>query len=306
MLPTVSPTAQLFLADVAEVQSQIDTAERQVSSGLKISQPSDSPEQLEALMRIRADLDRNTQVSNNLSVVKSETDPAESALETATQLMDQAVSLAAEGANSTQTATARQALAQQVTGILQQLVGLSQTQVLGRYVFSGDQPALASYKLDLTAPNGVDRLITPTATRQVVDATGVSFTVAETAQDIFDHRNPDDTLAPDNVFAAVNSLIVALQSNNQAGITTSINSLHTASDYLGSQLSFYGSVQNRIQDAQTYSTNYQVQLQTELSQVQDADITQAAIQLSQSSTQLNAAMSAEAKMPRTSLFDFLA
>jgi flagellar hook-associated protein 3 FlgL len=296
MIPTVSPSGQLFLADISNVQSQINTAERQVSSGLKISQPSDSPEQMEALMQIRADLDRNTQVTNNLSVVKSETDPAEKALETATQLMDRATSLAAQGANGTETATSRTAMAQEVTGLLQQMVGLSQTQVLGRYVFSGDQPSLASYQIDLAAPNGVDRLITPTATRQVVDASGVSFTVAHTAQNIFDHRNPDDSLAPDNVFAALNNLIVNLQSNNQGGITTALNSLHTAGDYL----------QVRIQDAQTFSSNYQVQLQTQLSQVQDADITQAAIQLSQSTTQLNAAMSAEAKIPRSSLFDFLA
>jgi len=306
MLPSVSPSAQMFLADISNLQSEINTAENQVSSGLKISQPSDSPDQMEALMRIRADLDRNTQVSTNLSEVQSETDPAEQALETATQLMDQAVTLASQGANSTETASTRQALAQQVTDILQQMVGLSQTQVLGRYVFSGDQPSLASYQLDLSSPNGVDRLITPTDTRQVVDATGVSFSFSETAQTIFDHRNPDDSLAPDNVFASLNGLITALQNNDQAGITNSIDSLHTASAYLNTQLSFYGSVQDQIQSAQTYSSNYQVQLQAQLSQVQDADITQAAIQLSQGNTQLNAAMSAEAQMPRTSLFDFLA
>jgi len=306
MIPTVSPSAQLFLADISNVQSEIDTAERQLSSGLKISQPSDSPEQMEALMQIRADLDRNAQVANNLSVVKSETDPAEKALETATQLMDRATSLAAQGANSTETATSRQAMAQEVIGLLQQMVGLSQTQVLGRYVFSGDQSSLASYQINLAAPNGVDRLITPTVTRQIVDASGVSFNVAHTAQDIFDHRNPDDSLAADNVFATLNGLIVSLQNNDQVGITNATNSLHTASDYLNTQLSFYGSVQNRIQDAQTFSSNYQVQLQANLSNVQDADITQAALQLSQSTTQLNAAMSAEAKMPRSSLFDFLA
>jgi len=306
MIPAVSPNDQLFLADISNVQSQINTAEQQVSSGLKISKPSDSPDQMEELMQIRADLDRNSQVTNNLAVVQSETDPAEQALETATQLMDQAITLAAQGANGTETATSRQAMAQQATSLLQQMVGLSQTQVLGRYVFSGDQPSLASYQVDLAAPNGVDRLITPTATQQIVDASGVSFTPAETAQTIFDHRNPDDSLAPDNVFAALNSLIVSLQNNDQAGITTATNSLHTASDYLNSQLSFYGSVQDRIQYAQTYSSNYQVQLQTNLSNVQDADITQAAVQLSQSTTDLNAAMAAEAKIPRSTLFNFLA
>jgi flagellar hook-associated protein 3 FlgL len=306
MIPSVNPAAQLFLADLSRVQSQIDTAQRQISSGLKISDPSDAPDELEGLMRVRADLARNQQVSNNLTEVKSEVDTSEQALQTATQIMDRVSTLAAQGVNSTATAAGRQSIAQEVTGLLQQLVGLSQASVQGRYVFSGDQSQSPAYSLNLNAPNGVDRLVTTAATRQIADATGVSFTVAMTAQDIFDHRNPDDSTAADNVFAAVNSLRVSLQNNDQAGISNALNSLHTANAYLNAQLSFYGTVQNRIQDAQDYSSRYQVQLQTDLSNIQDADITQAALALTQGNTQLNTALAAEAKIPHTSLFDFLA
>jgi flagellar hook-associated protein 3 FlgL len=256
-------------------------------------------------MRTRADLARNQQVTNNLSEVKSEVDTSEQALETATQIMDRVSTLAAQGVNSTATAAGRQSIAQEVTGLLQQLVGLSQTAVQGRYVFSGDQSQSPSYSLDLNAPNGVDRQVTTASTRQITDATGVSFTVALTAQDIFDHRNPNDSTAADNVFAAVNSLRVSLQNNDPAGISNALNSLHTANAYLNTQLSFYGTVQNRIQNAQDYSSRYQVQLQTDLSNIQDADITQAALALTQGNTQLNTALAAEAKAPHTSLFDFL-
>jgi len=305
MIQSLNPSAELFLANVNRIQSQINQAESEVSSGLKISQPSDAPDQLEGLMRIRADIDRNTQVTTNLSEVKAETDTAEQALSTATQLLDTVTSLGTQGANFTQTASTRQAMALQVQGILEQLVGLSNTTVQGRFVFSGDQDQSPSYDLNLANPNGVDRLLTTQATRQVTDASGVSFTVGLTAQNIFDHRNPDDTLAPDNVFAAVNSLRVALQINDQAGITTALASLSTADTYLYSQLSFYGSVQNRIQSAQTFAGQQNVQLQSALSQTQDADITQAAVTLTQSQTQLQAALSAQAARPRTSLFDFL-
>ena len=85
MIPSVNPAAQLFLADLSRVQSQIDTAQRQVSSGLKISQPSDAPDELEGLMRTRADLARNQQVANNLTEVKSEVDTSEQALQSATR-----------------------------------------------------------------------------------------------------------------------------------------------------------------------------------------------------------------------------
>jgi flagellar hook-associated protein 3 FlgL len=305
MIPSVDPSAQLFLADLSGVQSQIDRATRQISSGLKIQQPSDAPDQLGTLLQIRSDLDRNTQVTANLAEVKSETDSAESSLETAAQLLDRATTLASEGASTTQTAANRLAAVQEVQGILQELVGLSNTAVQGRFVFSGDQAPSPSYSINLANPNGVNRLVTPTATRQIEDASGVTFTVALTAQDVFDHRNPDDSLASDNVFAAVNGLLTSLQNNDQPGVISALNSLHSAAGYLATQLSFYGSVQNRIQGAQTFASAQQVQLQTQLSQTQDADITQAAIDLTQSNTHLNAALSAEAKQPRTSLFDFL-
>jgi flagellar hook-associated protein 3 FlgL len=305
MIQNLNPSAELFLANLARVQSQIDQSELQISSGLKISQPSDAPDQLEGLMRIRADLARNTQVTTNLTVVKSETDTAEKSLETATQLLDQAVSLGAQGASGTATASGRQTMALQVQGILEQLVGLSQTVVQGRFVFSGDQDQSPSYDLKLSNANGADRLLTTQATRQVTDASGVSFTVALTAQDIFDHRNPDDSLAADNVFAAVNSLRVSLLANDQAGVTTALTSLHAANDYLNARLSFYGSVQNRIQDAQSFASQQNVQLQTTLSQTQEADIAQAAVTLTQGQTQRQAALQAQAARPRTSLFDFL-
>jgi flagellar hook-associated protein 3 FlgL len=305
MIQSLNPSAELFLANLDRIQSQINQAEQEVSSGLKISQPSDAPDQLEGLMRTRADIDRNAQVTTNLSEVKSETDTAEQSLSTATQLLDQVTSLGTQGANFTQTASTRQAIALQVQGILEQLVGISNTTVQGRFVFSGDQDQSPSYDLNLANPNGVDRLLTPQATRQVTDASGVSFTTGLTAQNIFDHRNPDDSLASDNVFAAVNGLRVALENNDQAGAAAAVTSLNTASDYLNSQLSFYGSVQNRIQSAQSFASQQSVQLQATLSQTQDADVTQAALTLSQSQTQLQAALSARAARPKTSLFDFL-
>ena len=68
---------------------------------------------------------------------------------------------------------------------------------------------------------------------------------------------------------------------------------------------FYGTVENRITDATNYSASYDVQLQTELSQKEDADVTSAALEITQGNTQLEAAFQMQAKMPHTSLFDFM-
>ena len=51
--------------------------------------------------------------------------------------------------------------------------------------------------------------------------------------------------------------------------------------------------------------NYNVQIKTELSQKEDADATAAARAITQGNTQLQAALQMQAKMPRTTLFDFM-
>jgi flagellin-like hook-associated protein FlgL len=46
-------------------------------------------------------------------------------------------------------------------------------------------------------------------------------------------------------------------------------------------------------------------LQTQIGNIQDADIASASLELNEGSTQLQAAFEAQAKMPTTSLFSYL-
>ena len=59
------------------------------------------------MLQLEADLGNVNQVSKNLSQVTGQVNTAESALESATQLLDQVNSLGVQGANSTMTAAQR-------------------------------------------------------------------------------------------------------------------------------------------------------------------------------------------------------
>lgn len=305
MIQNMSSVSQQFLANLQLLTQRMATTEAQVSSGVTISKPSDNPGALGDMLQLEADLGRVNQVASNLSQVSGEVNTAEGALETATQLMDQVQSLGSQGANSTATAADRTGLSVQVQNILSQLVGLSQTQYNSSYVFSGDQDTQPAYQLDSTQPNGVKQLLTAPATRQIQDATGITFADSLTATQIFDHQNPPGTTAPDNVFAAVNSLQVALANNDQPGILNAMTSLQTASSYLSQQLAFYGAVQDQVANATDIAQKFQLQYQTSLGNLKDTDMATAATDLAQEQTSLQAAMQAEASMPRTSLFSFI-
>jgi len=296
---------QQFLANLQTLQQQMASTQAQVSSGYRINQVSDAPGSVADVLELESSLGSVNQVASNLSSVSGEVNTAEGALENATQLLQQATSIGAQGANSTNSASEQTGLSQQVEQILSQLVGISRTTFEGQYIFSGNQTSSPSYQLDSTSPTGVTQLITNPANRLIQDASGVTFAVSETAAEIFDSR--DSTGQPDasNVFFAVKSLATALASNDQSAITTAMSSLQTASDYLAQQLQFYGGVQDQIANATSVAQKFQLQDQTALGNVRNTDMASASVDLAREQTSYQAAIQAESTVPRTSLFNFL-
>jgi flagellar hook-associated protein 3 FlgL len=304
VISSLSPSSQIFLDGVDLIQQRIQQANQQVSSGLKISVASDAPDQIGDLLQLKSNEAMNTQLKSNLGLELTNAQTADSSLGTAIQLMDNATQVAAEGANSTQTAETRATLAQQVQGLMAQMVNISQTQVQGRYIFSGDNDQSPSYVLDLSAPTGVDQVSNAPATRQIQNPEGGTFQASQTAQQIFDDQ-ANGGPSQSNVFNALNSLRVALLNNDSAGITSAQNMIKQASLHLNDAESFYGNVETQIQSATTYSTTYSTQLQAQVGGIEDADVAASAQMLTESTTQLQAAFAARSKIPTDTLFSYL-
>jgi flagellar hook-associated protein 3 FlgL len=305
MIRNLDPAAERFLNSIERIQKSLDRANREISSGFRVTAPSDAPDEIGDILKLLASLDRNEQLRTNLTRVQSETRTAEDALENASRLLDRARVLGSQGANSTQTAETRRILAGEVQGLLEELVTASQAMINGRYVFSGDRDDAPVYELDLSQPNGVQRQFVPQATRQVRHPSGTTFSAFKTAQEIFDSRNPDDSLAPENVFAAMNSLRLALENNDQAGIESALGALRLAEDHLNIQLSFYGLAERKLTNALDFAERLDLQLKTELSQRRDADLTEAALEVQRARMHQEAAYASRSATPPRSLFDYL-
>jgi flagellar hook-associated protein 3 FlgL len=305
---TINSSMQQFLNNLQLTQTQMQTASSQVSSGLLLQEPSDDPSLLEPIYQLQSTLAQNQQVQNNLATVGSQVSTADAALQNASSLVENALTLATEGANSTSTAETRSQLAQQVAGIQQSLVSITQTTVDGQYIFSGDQSTQPPYELNPSAPNGVQQLVFSSSTMVVQDVNGSPITTGKTAQEIFDPQDSNGNSTTGSTFAAVNSLLVALENNDQNGIEQASSALQSADSYLNTQLAFYGNAENQIQNATSLAQKYQLQEQNQLSQTQDANIPDAALALSQAQTQEQATLSAEATIEQTAshnLFSYL-
>jgi len=304
---SIPGSTQTYLNDLNYIQSQMSKAQEQVSSGLQLQNVSDNPSAVAQIYEYQAGIASTQQTQTNLSTATSEVSAADTALQSAVQAVETAISLGTEGASSTQTAQGNANLAQQVGELQQTLVSVSQTQVNGSYIFSGDQDTQPAYQLDPAQPEGVQNLLPgDTSTRAILDPNGVPIATALTAQQIFDAQDGNGNPAAGNVFNAINSLLTALQNNNQAAITQSVSALQSASGYLNGQLEFYGETANRLQTASDLAQKFLTNEQSSLGQVQDANIPAAALSLTQATTEQQAALSVEAKIQQLpTLFSFL-
>lgn len=300
MLRRVDPETERFLDDLARIEDRLARAQREVSSGRRLNQPSDDPDQVSRLLMLRSELVATEQIRFNLGRVTAEVNTAEQTLSAAVERLERAAVLGSQGAGSTATAEQRLLLAREVEALLTQMVNLADTTVEGRYIFSGNADGQIAYTLDWTQSYPVSAYLGSAATRTVAGPGGRRIAVAKTAAEIFD--NPDPAK---NVFQALNNLRTALLANDQAGIGAALAQIRTASVHLNDELAFYGTVQNQVAAATEAARKEELRLKTRISEIQDADLTESILAMNEARFQQEAALNAKARMPRTSLFDYL-
>ena len=304
MTPSINPNSEIFLSNLQQIQNRIGMAERQLSSGLRVSVASDDPDQISSILQLRAQIAGVQQTQENLSNVTPQVESGENAIQQAIQVLDTATSLATEAAGSTSNASQRQDEIPQVQGILEQLLSLSQTAVNGQYIFSGDLSGQPQYTLAANG-NSVQQATQPGPAGQIQDANGLPISIGLTAQQIFDDQDANGNPTAASAFAAVTGLLTALQNNDSPGILTAVTDIQTASAHLNDESSFYGAAQNNLTAAGNSASQTLIQLQQQLSNEQDADAAQSSLDLTMATTDEQAAMSAQAMLKPQSLFNYL-
>jgi flagellar hook-associated protein 3 FlgL len=306
MLAGLDAYTSTFLSALNTTENRINTANEQLSSGYRVNQPSDDPGAIEAILGYQSQIDQVTQTQSNLSQATTMSNVADSALSTASNMLNQLSSIATEGASSTSSATQNASLGQQVQGILKQLVSVANTSFNGSYVFGGDDPTTQPYTFNWSVPGGVVQNNTASVTVAVTNSDGDSLVIPpQTAQQIFDARNADGSVAASNIFQNVYALGQALQSNNQAGIQAAASSITTSIVQLGQATTASGVTLNWLQQSSSSATSKLTSLQSQLSGLRDADAAQAATDLQTAETAQQAAIAAHGTLTNLkSLFSY--
>lgn len=298
-MTSINGSDQLFLRNVQKIQQRLDRAQLQISSGKRIFSASDDPDSVSSILIVRSQIEANSQLKSNLSRSKSEVDAAETGLQQAVKVMERARVLAGQAQSGFNEDNTWFALKQEAGDLTKQILNISNTNVEGRFIFAGDQDTTQPFTFDPNS-NMVSAYNAAPSTRQSLSPGGIPFDISMSGGEIFDSQTTGSS-----VFGALKQLEDAIAAKDPALTKAAMATIETAYTHLSASLSTYGGFQRRVTEATTQVEQADTRLRSQLSVLEDADASQAIIDMQTASTNLQAAFQLRGKVPRTTLFDFL-
>jgi flagellar hook-associated protein 3 FlgL len=170
------------LTGILNQQSAMLKTQQQLSSGLSVQTPSDNPVAAVQALDTQQDMNINTQYATNRGTAESQLSLVDTTLSSVSTLLQSASTIAVATGNSSLSNSDRASYATQLSGQLQQLLGLANTKNgEGQYMFSGYQVNTQPFAPTSTGANYVgddgQRLIQVSPSQQVA--------VSESGADIF-------------------------------------------------------------------------------------------------------------------------
>src|SRR3954451_7989762 len=295
---TQRAVAQNSLAGLNSNLSAYNRLNNQLTSGKTISKPSDSPTRTNTSMITRSAIAGNDQYARNISDGQTFLDSTDSALQDMLTQVRRVRDLTVQALNGGAQSTASQeAIATEVSGIRQSMLGQANQVVQGRPLFGGVSTGTRAYD-DTGAYVGIgdgsdNRTL---LTRRVSDVETIRVDL--TGPEAF-----GDPASGKDMFAVVNN--VAAHVGDTTALTADLADLDDTIDGLLAAAADVGTRSARMQTAGTINTSQQLTLKTQLSATEDIDLPKTIMELQMQQVGYQAALQATAQVMQPTLLDYL-
>jgi flagellar hook-associated protein 3 FlgL len=274
---------QSDLAAMAKTQQEL-------SSGSRISKPSDDPAGTVEALLTRSTIAQTRQHQRSAQDGLGWLGTADSALSTITGDLQRIRTLLVQSQNGTTGPTSQQALAQEVDQLRQEVLSQANATYAGHPVFAGSAGTTQAY-----SAGGVYQGDSGTVLRQVGPSDRVAIALPGTQ--VFGPAGAD--------LHAVLSQAVSDLSANPAGVAADITALDAAMTRVQDAQTQVGALYDRVQTASSTAASSLITQKTQLSDVQDADLAETMTTMQMQQVAYQAALTATARAVQPSLLDFL-
>ncbi|WP_434564566.1 flagellar hook-associated protein FlgL [Thermoanaerobacterium thermosaccharolyticum] len=284
-----------FMNDYNNNLERLQKDQNMLSTGKKISKPSDDPVAVANTLKIKTEMARNDAYTKNTDDAKSWLSLTDTALGQIGDLLQSARDLAVQGSNGTLTQSDMQSIAAQVDQIKQQLIQIGNTQYNGRYIFAGYKTDTKPFSDSSNGYAGDDGVI-----QFEVGAGGNRIQVNVTGDKVFDVSGGTSQLL--NV---MDNLSNALKSGDNQTVSNIIGDIDNQLANVLAIRADAGAKANRIDLTANRLSDDNYNFTALLSKNQDADIAQVITNLKMDENVYRASLASGAMIIQPSLVDFL-
>jgi flagellar hook-associated protein 3 FlgL len=279
-------------SNITRNMRDMDKMQSQLSSGKRISKPSDDPVGVGYSLRLRNNLVENEQYTNNVNDGLSFLDATESAVEEVGDVLKRIKELTIQGANDTNSIEAKMAISNEVRELKNHLISVANTEFAGKYIFSGTASNIPTY---LT--NGTWQAVnTTTVNFEVGVATKVPVNI--TADQFF------EDLPGANLFATLQQLETDLNTPG-SNISAHMPIIDKWLDKTNAVRTEVGARVNRLEFTKARLEDNNLNFTDLLSKTEDADMAQLITQFKVQESVYRASLASGARIVQPSLIDFL-
>lgn len=286
----------MMLGNIRRNNADILDWQNKLSTGQKISKPSDDPVGIGYQMRYTTELARNEQYLENANTGYGWLSQTDTVLQQGQSILQRLNTLTNQAANGTVTPEVREMIRLEVEQLKEQMIQIGNSTYDGRYIFNGQMTDVKPYSIDNAADDKTDD-----GRYYLNISPSVAVEVSLTGEKIFGEAGQ-----PENVFALFDRISGYLQTPNQQDqLSLSLSDINKAVEKLSYGLSEVGARMNRFELVQNRIADEKLSLTQLKSHVADVDMADAIIQLQLQQNVLQASLSVSAKILQTTMLDYI-
>lgn len=293
-----------MISNISKNQERMDKLQTQMSTGKKISLPSDDPVVAARALKLRTDVAEITQYQKNVKDASSWMDITETALSNIGDVLKRANELAVQSANGTMSTEDMKVTASEISQLKEQLIELSNSSYAGRYIFSGfktDQKLLNS-----SGNYNINQNQSGTENINYEIGVGNSINVNVLGSDLFSSGDPTATAGgTPKMITVMDNLLTALNSGNNVAVSGIIGDIQSQQSNVTKIRADVGARTNRVDLTANRLDTDNYNFTDLMSNNEDVDMAEVIMNLTNEQNVYKSSLSAGAKIIQPSLVDFL-
>ncbi len=282
--------------------------QQQLATGKKINRPSDDPTATDRAMLLRGTLSQQEQYQENIRDAGTWLTITDGALDEAYSVMNRARELGVRGANDTNNVDERNAMAEEVKQLREQLQVIANGEINGRFVFGGTmtipQPtATPPFNMPYPDPVAPATEIAYTGNDVLMDVEVVpGVTVPFNTSGAAAFGDPAD---PDRAFKVLEDLENVLRAGDSTQISATIGRLDTAMGRVTTERAVVGARMNRLDLLEERYADSAISYKERLSETEEPEFADVVSKLMQQEQVYQASLAASSRIIQPSLLDYL-